>query len=382
VELGCDPSGLLTFQVRLPVTQYAKMIGSYHGFPLLDISPEPAQEFDRVYDRLRALPGVVSVAGSTFAPLTGGSTRTFSIEGRPAPSRDSDRGAQSATYLPVTPNFFATMKIPFLRGRDFTSRDAAAAPWVTIINETMARRFWPNEDPLGKHVTLDLVPDERPREVIAVVRDTTRRRQTRPEAVMYVPHVQQPLRYRGPYQFGRMVMTFVLRTAGDPMRLAPAVQKAVAEVDPNRALADIRTVDQYLAQEIQEPRYYMLLLGVFAVVATALAAIGIYSVIAFAVAQRTREIGLRMALGAGRTDVLKLMARQVAPLIVGGLTLGLLASLAVTHLIAAQLWGVSATDAKTFAEVSVLLSLVSAAACFVPTRRAVKVDPAIALRYE
>ncbi|HYL73133.1 MAG TPA: ABC transporter permease [Bryobacteraceae bacterium] len=381
--MGCDPTGLLTFQLRLPLPQYSKPVGTYHGFPLLDISPEPALLFDRVYQRIRAVPGAQSAAGSAYVPLTEGPPGlTFQIEGQPVPDRGSERDAYSATLIPVTPNFFATMKIPLLRGRDFTARDTASSPWVTVINETMARRFWPNEDPIGKRLTLDLVPDERPREVIAVVRDTSRHWQTKPEAMMYVPHVQQPMRYRGPYQFSRVQMTFVIRTAGNPMRLSSAMQKAVAEVNPNVSVSEVHTVEQYLADELQEPRYYMLLLGVFSVVATALAAIGIYGVIAFSVAQRTREIGLRMALGASRPDVLKLMARQAAPLILGGLTLGLLVSLAVTHVLSAQLWGVTATDPQTFVAVAALLALISLLACFVPARRAIKVDPSIALRYE
>jgi putative ABC transport system permease protein len=307
---------------------------------------------------------------------------TFRIEGQPAPDRDADRDALSATYLSVTPGFFATMKIPMLRGRDFSTRDSATAPWVTVINETMAHRFWPNEDPIGKRLTLDLVPEERPREVIAVVKDTPHRWQSKPEPMMYVPHVQQPMRYRGPYQFGRVTMNFVVRGTGNPRLLLPSLQKAVAEINPNVPLSLVRTVEDYLAEQIQAPRYYMMLIGVFAFIATALAAIGIYGVIAFSVAQRTREIGLRMALGASKRDVVLLMAWQAAPLIFGGLAVGVLASLGVTHLIASQLFGVTATDPVTFAVVSGVLLLVSAIACLVPVRRAVRVDPAIALRYE
>ena len=382
VSLGCDPNGLLTFQIRMPLTQYTKPIGFYHGYPLLDISPEPGQLFDRVYERLGTIPGVVSAAGSTFPPLTEGPVMTFAIEGRPMPDRDSDRDAQSAMFLPVTSNFLGTMKIPLLRGRDFTVRDAATTPWVTVINETMAHRFWPNEDPIGRHVTLDLVPEERPREVIGVVRDTVRLWQTHAEPVMYVPHAQRPLHYRGPYQFGRMIMTFVVRASGDPMKLASAVQKAVAEINPNRSLGNIRTVEQYMGQQIQEPRYYMTLLAVFAIVATVLAAIGIYGVIAFAVAQRAREIGLRMALGADKRDVLRLILAQAGPLLLSGLLVGLGVSLGITRLLASRLWGVSATDPATFVGVSLLLALVAALACFIPARRAPRVDPAIALRYE
>ena len=198
---------------------------------------------------------------------------------------------------------------------------------------------------------------------------------------MYVPHVQMPLRYRGPYQWTRVNMSFVLRPSGDRQAVVAAVRRAVAEVDPNRPL-EFRTMEQVLGEQVQESRYYTLLLGIFAGVATLLAMVGIYGVMAYSVAQRTREIGIRMALGAGRSDVLKLVLRHALILIAIGLIVGLTGSLALTRIIASQLWGVTATDPPTFAFVSLLLILVALVAAFVPTRRAVQVDPTVALHYE
>jgi putative ABC transport system permease protein len=235
---------------------------------------------------------------------------------------------------------------------------------------------------MGKHVTIDLVPEERPREVIGVVRDIKADRyQTKPQPAMYVPHPQMPLRYRGPYQWTRTNMSFVVRPSGDPKTVISALRAAVAEIDPNRPV-EFRTMEQVLGEQVQESRYYTLLLGIFAGVATVLAMVGIYGVMAYSVAQRTREIGIRMALGAGKGDVLKLVLRHSLVLIGIGLVVGLCGSLALTRLIASQFWGVTATDPATFVIVSLLLTLVAVAATFIPTRRAVQVDPTVALRNE
>ena len=381
-DLGCDPSGLVAFRFSLPGEDYVKPVGSYHNYPLVDVSPLPALTFDRLHQRILAVPGVQSAAGSVYLPLAENDTMTFVLEGRPAPANDAERNALAAMFFPVTPNLFTTLKASILRGRDFTMRDSASAPWVTIINQTMARTFWPNEDPMGKHVTLDLVPEERPREVIGIVRDIRADRyQRKPQPAMYVPQAQMPLRYRGPYQWTRVNMSFVVRPSGDRQAVIAALRRAVAEIDPNRPL-EFRTMEQILGEQVQESRYYTLLLGIFAAVATVLAMVGIYGVMAYSVAQRTREIGIRMALGAGRGDVLKLVLRHSLLLIAVGLAVGVGGSLALTRLIESQLWGVTATDPATFVIVSLLLILVALTATFVPTRRAVQVDPTVALRYE
>ncbi len=383
-DLGCNPSGVITFDYYFPVLQYVKPIGSYRNYPLIDVSPIPAQHFDRLYQRLRELPGVQSVAGSVYPPMQGGEDKmTFTIQGQPMPQTDAQRNAMSAVYYPVTPGMFATLHSPLLRGRDFTERDSATAPWVAIINQTMARTFWPNEDPIGKHVTLDLVPDEQPREIIGIAGDVkVSRIQTKPEPVMYVPHAQRPAHYRGPYQWTRIYMSFLVRPSGDASSLIPQLRKAMAEIDPSRPIGKIRTMDDVLGDQVQEPRYYTLLLSIFAGVATLLATVGIYGVMAQSVAQRTREIGIRMALGAHWRDVLKLVMWNALALIGAGLAVGLGGSLALTRLISTRLWGVTATDPATFASVAILLALVAVLATLIPARRAVRVDPTVALRYE
>jgi len=247
----------------------------------------------------------------------------------------------------------------------------------------MALTFWPNENPMGKHVTLDLVPEERPREVIGVVRDIKADRyQTKPQPAMYVPHAQMPLHYRGPYQWTRVVMSFVVRPTGGLKSVIPSLRRVVTEMDPNQPPGEFRSMEQVLGEEVQESRYYTLLLGIFAGVATVLAMVGIYGVMAYSLAQRTREIGIRMAMGARRSDVLKLVLRHSLLLIGLGLLAALSGSLSLTRFIESQLWGITPTDPATCVIVSLLLVLVALIATFIPARRASRVDPMVALRYE
>jgi putative ABC transport system permease protein len=343
-----------------------------------------------VLERVKAIPGVTSAAGISRPPLnSGGIQMPFLIEGRPAlppsaaPGGGPQQPAQTADYFSITPNYFETMKIPILRGRDITAQDRADGPLVITINQAMARRFFANEEPIGKRLTLDFVPDERPREIIAVVGDTrSSRMQQDPSPSMYVPHVQQTARWMGPQFQDRAGMYFLLRTAGDPLRLVETVKRAVAEVDPSRPAASFRTIEQNLSQQTQFLRLYILLLGIFGGIAAVLAAIGIYGVMAYSVAERTREIGIRMALGAGSADVVKMVLRQALLMVGLGVTLGLAGSFALTRVVKSALYGVTATDPATYAGISILLLLVAIAACLIPTRRAVAVPPTVALRYE
>jgi putative ABC transport system permease protein len=377
-DLGCDPTGLLTFNIRMN-QQFVNPVGPYKGVVLQEIAPVVAENFRQIFERVQNVPGVQSAAGSVFAPLTGGASINFSIEGRPA----ADTDLPSADYFAITPNFFPTMKTPLLRGRDFTSHDTASGTWVAIINETMARRFWTNEDPLGKRIRMDTAPEDPAREIVGVVRDVpSNPQQKRQEPAIFVPFFQSSAHTTGPWTFMKMQLTFLLRTGGDPMKLAPAVQRAIAEINPNWPLRNVQTEEQQVARQIQYPRYYSMLLGLFALVATALAAVGIYGIMAYAVEQRTREIGIRMALGAGGRDVLVLVARQVAWMIMVGLSVGIGGAILLTRYLSSELWEVQATDPATFAGVSLLLAAVAMLACVVPTRRAVRVDPTIALRYE
>jgi putative ABC transport system permease protein len=261
--------------------------------------------------------------------------------------------------------------------------DTANAPWVAIVNETMARRFWPDDDPIGKRIRLDVSPEEQPREIIAVVGDTPdnlRQRTQRP--ALYVPFFQSSPHQVGPGAGVRFQLTYVLRSPGDPMNLLAAARRAVGEVDPNRALLDVHTEEEQLGLTMQYPRYYSMLLGLFAFVATALAAVGIYGILAVAVEQRTREIGIRMALGAGGAQVLRCMLGQALWMIAGGVAFGLAGSLGLSRLISSTLWEVQSADPATFAGVAALLATVALLAAIVPARRAVQVDPSIALRSE
>jgi putative ABC transport system permease protein len=389
-DLGADPRNVLTFDFRFAQKDAIKIFGRYRGLGLWDVLPLPALTFDRVVERMRSVPGVVSVAGINRPPLSsGGLQMPFLIEGHPAPPRNPSstdgpqEQAQSADYFSVTPNFFATMKIPILRGRDFDPHDTAAATPVIIINQTMARRFFPNEEPLGKRITLDFVPDERAREVIAVVGDTrTNRLQKEPSPTVYVAHVQQSPRWMGPAWGDRAGMFFVLRTSVDPLTVVETVKRAVADVDLTRPASNFRTVEQNLDQQTQYLRLYILLLGIFGGIAAILAAIGIYGIMAFSVAERTREIGIRISLGAGSLDVVMMVMRHALLMVAIGCLVGLLTSFALTRLIQSGLYGVTATDPATYAGISFLLVLVATGACLIPTLRALRVDPTIALRYE
>jgi putative ABC transport system permease protein len=384
-DLNFDPAGLLTFEYRIPQQQYVRNIGVFQGSPYSAIDPSPTPAIQRVYEQLRTMRGPESVAGISQPPVNSLvlNTMGFSIEGRPEAENDGDRNALRAAYFLITPNFFITMKTRVVRGRDLNNLDSASAPWVAIINEAMARRFWPGEDPIGKRLTLGVVSGERPREIVGVVRDIpTRRDRAEPQPVIYASYLQQSADYRGPIanMFGQM--TFLLRTSGDPMSLVPEARRAVADVDPDHAITRIQTMEQFWDDGLRYRSYLASVLGIFAFVATVLAAIGIYGVMAYSVAQRTREIGIRMALGASPRKVLAVVGRRAVGLISFGMLLGLAGSIALSRLIASQLWGIEPTDPATFTGVSLLLVVVALAASFVPARRATRVDPTEALRTE
>ena len=388
-HLGADPRNVLTFDFRLPLREVTTAAGRYRGVGLWDINPSAAQKFDRVNARLQSVPGVVSAAAINTPPFLGQALdMPFLIEGHPAPSPSasaagSQQEQQTAHYFAVTPGFFATMRTPLQRGRDFDSHDGDTAPLVIAINETLARRFFPDENPIGRRITLDFVPNERPRQIIAVVGDTATGPLQRAAApVVYVPQLQQSAQFTGPWSFLRIGMYFVVRTSGDPMSVVPAVQRAVAEIDRDTPVAEPRPLIQTLNSQVSNLRLYMLLLGVFGAVATLLAATGIYGMMAYAVAERRREIGIRIALGASAENVLLMVLRQAAPIAAGGLVAGIGAALALAHLIRSSLFGVTATDPATYAAVVLLLLLVAIIASLIPARRATRVDPTVALKYE
>jgi len=355
---GFEASNVLTADITLPRARYGQ--------------PQRRAAFcDQTIQRLQPLPGVQSVSVTNELPLTGGVTsQGFGIEGRP---ESASGPAGSANLRAISPDYFKTLRMGLLRGRGVEERDGAAAPGVVVINETMARTFWPNEDPVGKRMRIARSGEPEWREVVGIVSDIRHRGlHIPPEPEMYVPYAQQP------WQFFHLA----IRTTGDPRLLSSALRQAVWSVDREQPVMRVQTLEKIVAASYAETTFYATLLAAFAGLALALASIGIYGVLAYAVERRTREIGVRIALGAQRKDVLVLVISQGLRLALAGVALGLVAALAVTRFVASLLHGVTPTDPATFVGVSLLLLLVAGLACWLPARRATKLDPMTVLRHE
>ena len=384
VESGVDTSNLMSFQVQLSDSKFIRDTGGRtpSGSAETETSPLLSQVSEQMRGRLGAIPGVESVAMvSTVAPLMGGARRyPFTIDGKqPAPA---EQEAQSAEWYPISPEYFETLKLSILRGHEFTAQDSAAGLPVIVINSTMANRFWPNDDPIGKRVQVSYFNDP-PRQIVGVVGDVRQSsRQTDAQAQMYVPFGQLPAIQEKRLSFGTEILTFVMRSAGNPEQLTAGLRSAIAEIDRSQPVYNVQPLERYVSNQLEGYRQYVMMLGVFGGIAVILAVVGIYGIMAHAVTQRTNEIGIRMALGAGSGQVLKLVLRRGLILIVIGLVLGFGASLALTQVLNSFLWGVTATDPLTFALVVAGLASVALLACYIPARRALKVSPIIALRYE
>jgi putative ABC transport system permease protein len=373
-DLNFVPKGMLSVEFRIPAETYLRSLGRQGERPLYGIDPDPAVSLTKVLNRLRQLHEVVSVAGTSNPPVNSLIVPSANV------LADSESQPVHTSYFLITPDFFSTMQSPILRGREFDDRDTASAPWVAVVNETAGRRIWPGKDPIGREFTLTGLPEERPRVVVGLVRDIpTRSRQTVAEPVIYLPYLQHPLKV---YGSGNLygVMTFLLRGPADPMNLAPTVRQAVAEVEPERPLGSVATVDGFIWARLLDLSAYAGVLGIFAIIATLLASIGVYGIMSYSVAQRTREIAVRVALGATGRKILALVGRRAVYWICIGMICGFIGALALGRLIETQLWGVGPADALTFILIAVFLSSVAAVACFVPARRAVQVNPAAALR--
>lgn len=355
VDPGFNPEHLITLRLILNRTSYPN-------------PPQLTDFYSQLLDRVKAMPGAQSAALISTLPLSGNNSDTsFLIEGQPPPPPNQE---PTAWYNSVSPDYFRAMELRFIKGRSFTDSDNDKSPLVVIISETMARRYFPNEDPLGKRIGRG--PD-RWREIVGVVRDVKHfglDLETQP--TMYFPMRQVPAR----------AMNLVVRTSGDPLGLAPSLRAQVWAGDRNLAIANLGTMNDLVSASVVQQRFILLLLACFATLALLLAAVGIYGVMSYAVTQRTHEIGIRMALGASMTEVLKLILRNGIALTLIGVAIGLAFALALTRLMTSLLFGVTPTDATTFAMVSAALVLVALVACFIPARRATKVDPLIALRYE
>jgi putative ABC transport system permease protein len=340
--------------------------------------------YRQLTDRLTTLPGVESVSAINHLPLAGDIwTRSLTIEGRPLPALG--QGIEVA-FRVSRPGYFRAMGIPLRAGRDFTERDTPDAPGAIILNETLARRHWPAEDPIGKRVTLDNPRDNSRTPqwftVVGVVKDVKQDSWTSaPFDEIYLPFQQNRDFYAGVAR-QYTSMTLVIRASVEPQSLAAAARETVRSLDRNLPVSGVTTMEQVIADTLWQQRFNLQLIGIFAALAMTLAAIGLYGVMSYSVAQRAREVGLRMALGANRRDVLKLVVGQGMKLALAGVALGLLASLALTRLMEKLLFEVSATDFSTFAVIAVLLTLVALVACWIPAWRATKVDPMVALRAE
>ncbi len=356
VNPGFNPKNLLTLEYRVPRSKY----------------PKSHQQWDfhrQVVERVRALPGVQSASVVLALPHSGNGSTTifFPLDRAEAPKGQEPRALRNLadTY------YFQTMQIPLLRGRVFTDQDTAEAPLSVVINQTFATRYWPNENPVGKQ--LRFPENNSVGSVVGVVGDVKHHSLDESEMPqLYVPYAQSPF----------IFATLVARTQMEPMSLANAVRGAVWSVDKEQPVWKVRTMEFLLDRSANQNSFVILLLSAFSVLALLLAAIGIYGVISYSVSQRTQEIGVRRALGAQTTDIYKLIVRQGFVLTLIGVATGLLASWGLTRFLSDMLFGVSTTDPSTFAGISLLLTVVALLASYLPARRAVKVDPLLALRYE
>ncbi len=371
VDPGFNPDNLLTLTV------------SVNGMPQY-VGPAREAFYRQLTDRLSALPGVESASAINHLPLAGDLWgRAVVIEGRPLPPPGQEI---PVAYRISRPGYLHTMGISLRAGRDFTERDIADAPDVVIINETLARHQWPSEDPIGKRFTLDdprsSSPAPRWRTVVGVIKDVKQDSWVEtPDNEIYLPFAQSADFYAG--TAGHLTsMTMVVRTTVAPLSLVSGVKDAVSSLDRNVPISGVVSLDQVVTDTLWQQRFNLQLIGLFAVLAMVLAAIGLYGVMSYSVTQRTHEVGLRMALGAEGRDVIKLMVGQGMKLALAGVGIGLLAAFGLTRLMENLLFDVSATDPLTFAGIALLLTLIALLACWIPARRAAKVDPMIALRCE
>ena len=360
VSPGFVPQNLLTMNLSLPANKYKE-------------APQRVQFYQQALQQIRALPGVQAAGATSVLPMSGNnSSGSFSIEGRQIPPNQSmphgDRWA-------ATTDYFAAMKIPLVRGRYFDDRDTADSALVAIIDETMARKYWPDEDPMGKRISFERDEQGNPRwrEIIGLVGHAKQRNLEGDSRVQYyLPYAQRAI----------PSMDLAIRTNGEPTSFAGAVRNVIRGLDKDLPIFRVTVMEELVADSMAQRRFAMTLLVIFAGVALVLAAVGLYGVMSYSVTQRSHEIGIRMALGAQGSDVVKMVVRQGIGLALVGVAIGLAGAFALTRLMATLLFGVKASDPLTFASIAVLLTLIALLACFVPARRATKVDPMIALRYE
>ena len=359
IDAGFDPHNVLTFSAALPLATYKDQ-------------QQHVQFFERALAKIQALPGVQAAAGTFRVPIAGFATVIFTVQGKPVPTGQ----APIADYRTITVGYFQAMGIRLLKGREFTDRDRADTPDAVIVNEELARRFWPGEDPIGKRLQVG-TEFMRWREVIGVVGNAKLSGlEANIDPAIYVPFPQNswPNALRNSF--------IVLRTATDPKSLVPAIRRELRSVDPTFPITQIRTMDEIVGDSLSQRRFNTVLLGLFAFLAVALAGVGIYGVMSYGVSQRTREMGIRVALGARQSDITKLVTSTGARLAALGIAIGIVAAAISSRLISSLLFGLTATDPMTFVLTAVLLGAVTLLASYIPSRRAARTDPISALRYD
>jgi putative ABC transport system permease protein len=363
VPAGFQPDHLLAADIPLSQNAYAK--------------PETRYEFyDRLVERAKTLPGVRSAAAASFLPVSGGGGLIhFNITGRPP---KSPHDFIAAGYRTMTPNYFETLGVPLLQGRLLTPGDTEKAPAVVVINSAMAHTYFPNENPLGKRMQLGALPekDVPTMEIVGVVGDVLQGLGDEAKAEMYLPY-RQADQLLPVFQ-----MSVILRTSMEPLMASSALRSALAEIDPNQPLVNVRSMEQNIQTSVAQPRFRTWLIGIFAALALVLAAVGVYGVMSYSVTQRISEIGIRVTMGAQPVDILRIIVGEGVRLALVGVAAGLAGALLLTRLLRSFLFGVGTSDPVTFAAVAVILTLVGAAASYFPARRATRVDPLVALRYE
>jgi putative ABC transport system permease protein len=355
-----NPKNVLTMQMSVP----QEII--YEGPPGL---PRFCQDLD---EHVGAIPGVVSTGAIAHLPFEGNAGRGFLVEGQPPAEPGPGQIGPGADYSVACPNYFRTMGIPILEGREFTHKDTLNSPGVIVINETMARKFWPKEDPMGRAIRLG-GPDGPRLTVAGVVGDVHH---------LGLDAAVRPQFFRPYTQAAWPVMSIVVRTMNAPGMFTAPIKKALAEVLPDRPVSDVETVEQIVRDSTGSRRFPMLLLSAFALLVLALAAVGILGVVSYSVAQRIPEIGIRMALGARTADVLSLVVKGSMAWVAGGIALGIAGSIGLTRLLGNLLYGVRPADPVVLGTVSLVLAGVALVASYIPAQRATQLDPMIALRYE
>ena len=379
-ELNFDPDDLLTFEYTIAAGRFAQPLDPVNGVPTFAVSPFGSQTIEQMYERLRAVDPAGEVAGISYPPVN---SLVLPIIGVRPLDAAIERPPLTAAYFLVTPHVFATLRTPIVRGREFDGRDVQSAPWMVLVNESLAERLWPGEDPLGRRIHIEAGSDEPARQVIGVVRDIPARlNDAAPQPAIYASYLQQPARYSGPAvgMFGSM--TFVARPSHGGAALLDAARNVVAQLTPGSPIGAVGTVQAHLTARLAERRNYVAALCAFAVAAALLAAIGLYGIMAYDVHARSAEIAVRTALGARRPHLIVAIGRPAAEIVMGGVIAGLAGAIALGPLLTTQLWGIAPFDPATFTAVPLGLLALTLAACVVPLRDAVTLDPVTRLRSE